>query len=195
MEIQDLKIEFEQVGSLLEYKNNAKMHTPEQVAQITASIREFGFNDPLAVWTNADGASEIIEGHGRLMAARELGIEEVPVIHLDRLTDDQRRAYALVHNQLTMNTGWDFSALDAELESLAEFDMGAFGFDNAKSFDAIEDLINEDFVSLKDRCDSEFFNITFSFPVEDKKAVDSLIRQAGKDEVVKLIVEEARKWE
>lgn len=130
MDIQELKIEYEPTDTLLSYANNAKIHTSEQIEQIVRSIGDFGFNDPIAVWTNKDGKSEIVEGHGRIMAANKLGIEEVPVIHLDRLTDEQRRAYGLVHNKLTMNTGWDFSALDAELDELAsEFDMGDFGFE------------------------------------------------------------------
>lgn len=125
-----LEVTREPVGRLCEYRGNAKRHDAEQVEQIKASIREFGMIDPIGVWANAEGKSEVVEGHGRLMAARELGLEEVPVIHLDSLTDAQRRAYALVHNQLTMDTGWDFAKLDEELERLSlDFDMGDFGFD------------------------------------------------------------------
>lgn len=123
-----LEIVHEPIGRLESYVNNAKVHTAEQVEQIKASIQEFGFNDPVAVWTNAEGKSEIVEGHGRLIAALELGLEELPVIHLDHLTDEQRRAYTHVHNQLTMNTGWDFDTLEAELAEL-DFDWEGFGFD------------------------------------------------------------------
>lgn len=127
-----LAIEREPVGRLCEYSGNAKQHTAEQVERIKESIREFGMVDPIGVWTNAEGKSEVVEGHGRLMAALELDLAEVPVIHLDALTDAQRRAYALVHNKLTMSTGWDFGKLDAELEDLSlEFDMEGFGFDAA----------------------------------------------------------------
>lgn len=127
-----LEIVREPTGRLAEYRGNAKQHTAEQVEQIKASFREFGMIDPIGVWTNAEGKSEVVEGHGRLMAALELDLAEVPVIHLDALTDAQRRAYALVHNKLTMNTGWDFGKLDAELEDLLmEFDMEGFGFDAA----------------------------------------------------------------
>lgn len=127
--MQGLEVVREPIGRLAEYKGNAKMHTAEQIEQIKASMCEFGMIDPIGVWTNSEGKSEVVEGHGRLMAALELGLEEVPVIHLDGLTDEQRKAYALVHNKLTMNTGWDFSKLDAALEELAEMDMGEFGFD------------------------------------------------------------------
>ena len=128
MEAQQLEVEYEATDALVPYARNAKIHTAEQVGQIANSIREFGFNDPIAVWTNADGESEIVEGHGRVLAAKEMGMESVPVIHLDRMTDEQRRAYTHVHNQLTMTTGWDFGALDADLDEL-DFDFGEFGFD------------------------------------------------------------------
>ena len=123
-----LRVEMEPTAALVPYARNAKRHTREQVRQIANSIEEFGFADPVGVWTNADGESEIVEGHGRVLAARLLGVEEVPVIHLDALTDEQRRAYALAHNQLTMSTGWDAEALGLELDGLSElFDMGDFG--------------------------------------------------------------------
>lgn len=128
MRDKELKVEYEPTEKLVSYKNNAKIHTGEQVDQIKRSIEEFGFNDPIAVWTNPDGKSEIVEGHGRLLAAQELGIAEVPVIHLDTLTDEQRRAYTHVHNQLTMNTGWDFETLELDLVEL-DFDFDKFGFD------------------------------------------------------------------
>lgn len=124
----ELKVTMEPIGRLQTYVNNAKIHTGEQIEQIKASIREFGFNDPIGVWTNAEGKSEIVEGHGRYIAATELGMESVPVIHLDDLTDEQRRAYCHTHNQTTMNTGWDFDTLQMELDSL-DFDFEELGFD------------------------------------------------------------------
>ena len=122
---------------LIPYANNAKIHTNEQVEQICTSIQEFGFNDPVAVWDGPDGP-EIIEGHGRVLAAKRLGLEKLPVIRLDHLDDAQRRAYTHVHNQLTMNTGWDFAKLDEELDALAELDidMDDFGFDSLADFEA-----------------------------------------------------------
>lgn len=125
-----LAVTVEPIGRLQEYAGNAKEHTAEQIGQIKESMRQVGFCDPIGVWTNAEGKSEVVEGHGRLMAALELGLESVPVIHLDGLSDEQRRFYALAHNQLTMNTGWDFSKLDAELRELSDFDMADFGFED-----------------------------------------------------------------
>lgn len=120
----ELKIEYVDLDQLRPYKNNAKIHTAEQIEQIKKSIAEFGMNDPIAVWKN----NEIIEGHGRLEACQELGIKEVPIIRLNELTDDKRKAYALVHNQLTMNTGFDDDILNIELGDI-DMDLGDFGFE------------------------------------------------------------------
>lgn len=120
-----LKIEYIPKDELKTYANNAKLHTAEQVEQIKRSIEQFGFNDPIAVWKD----NEIIEGHGRLLAAMELDIEDVPVIRLDNLTDEQRRAYMLAHNKVNMNTDFDLDLLEIELDNITEFDMSEFGFD------------------------------------------------------------------
>lgn len=136
----ELKIEYLSKNDLKPYANNAKIHTAEQIEQIKKSIREFGFNDPIAVWHD----NEIVEGHGRLLAAMEMDeVQAIPVIRLDALTDAQRRAYMLVHNKLTMNTGFDFELLDIELKEIAEglesLNMEDFGFDTAGgSFDETE---------------------------------------------------------
>lgn len=131
----ELKVYEAETDSLIPYANNAKIHNAEQVRQIERSIEQFGFNDPIAVWTNADGEQEIIEGHGRVMAAKSLGIEKVPVIYLDHLTDQQRRAYTHVHNQLTLNSGFDFEVLEQEFEELPGFEWEDFGFDVAGDVD------------------------------------------------------------
>lgn len=120
-----LKIEYINIDEIKPYAKNAKLHPDEQVEQIAKSIREFGFNDPIALWHG-----EIVEGHGRYLAAKKMAIHEVPVIRLDELTDEQRRAYMLVHNKLTMNSGFDIDILNDELSALS-FDMTDFGFENA----------------------------------------------------------------
>lgn len=134
-EMPELKVEEIGTDELIPYANNAKIHTREQVDQICKSIEEFGFNDPIAVWEGPDGL-EIVEGHGRVMAAKKLNIDAVPIIRLDHLSNEQRRAYTHIHNQLTMNTGWDFETLEAEREEL-EFDWERFGFDDEN--DELED--------------------------------------------------------
>lgn len=123
--MEKLKIEYLPLERLKPYAKNAKIHTEEQVEQIEKSIKEFGFNDPIAVW----GDDTVIEGHGRLMAAQAMGLKEVPVIRLDGLTDEQRRAYTLVHNKLTLNSDFDVDLLQDELADITSFDMGDFGFE------------------------------------------------------------------
>lgn len=136
-----LKIEYVKKEELKPYANNAKLHPAEQVEQIKKSIQEFGFNDPVAVWHD----NEIIEGHGRLLAAMELDdIKEIPIIRLDDLTDEQRRAYMLAHNKLTMNTNFDFSLLEMELDEITSINMADFGFDDLDFSDADFDELFED---------------------------------------------------
>ena len=128
----ELKVVYMSPEELTPYENNAKLHPEEQVEQIKRSIEQFGFRDPVAVWKD----NTIIEGHGRLLAAMQLGLDSIPVIRLDDLTDAQRKAYALVHNQLTMNTGFDITRLTLELDKVKlDFDMSVFGFDNAEDDD------------------------------------------------------------
>ena len=127
---------------LIPYANNAKLHSDLQVETIVNSIEDYGFNDPIAVWHNDDGEMEIVEGHGRVLAAKRIGLDKVPVIYLDHLSDKQRREYTHVHNQTTLNSGFDFTILDNEFSELADFDPERFGFD---TFDFNPDsLFNEE---------------------------------------------------
>lgn len=120
----ELKIEYMDKKTLKPYARNAKLHPAEQVEQIKKSIEQFGFNDPIAVY----GKNEIIEGHGRLLAVMEMDdVQTVPVIRLDHLSDEERRAYSLVHNKLTMNSGFDYDLLQEELRNLT-IDMSGFDF-------------------------------------------------------------------
>ena len=109
---------------LIPYENNAKIHDEEQIEQIAESIRLFGFNDPIGV----DENNNIIEGHGRVLAAIKMGLDKVPVFHIDGLTDQQKKAYMLVHNQLTSFSPFDNEILQRELSSITEFDMEQFSF-------------------------------------------------------------------
>lgn len=124
----DLRKNMLRVSELTPYGGNAKKHPEWQVGQIVNSIQAFGFNDPIAVWKDNAGHYLVVEGHGRLLAAQEMGLEEVPVIMLDTLDDEARRAYTLVHNKLTINTDFDLDMLDAELDNIEGFDMSEFGF-------------------------------------------------------------------
>lgn len=114
------------VADLIPYARNARTHSDEQVLQIAASIREFGFTNPVLI----DGQRGIIAGHGRVMAAKKLGLQAVPVIELSHLTETQRKAYILADNKLALNAGWDNELLKLELEELKleDFDLGLTGF-------------------------------------------------------------------
>ena len=120
------KIEMLPVDSLKPYKRNARRHGDEDVAAIAESIREFGFNDPIGIWGKDN---LIVEGHGRLMAAKELGMDKVPCIRLDHLTDKQRRAYALAHNRTAELSEWDKRLMKFEIADLPEIDFEAMGFE------------------------------------------------------------------
>ena len=115
------------VEDLIPYARNSRTHSDAQVAQIAASVREFGWTNPVLV----DGENGIIAGHGRILAARKLGMDEVPCIELAGLSDTQRRAYIIADNKLALNAGWDDELLAIELHELnaADFDMALIGFD------------------------------------------------------------------
>lgn len=121
-----LKIEYIPVGKIKPYEKNARKHKDFDVDAIVRSIEEFGFDDPIGIWSDKN---IIVEGHGRLMAAKKLGMTEVPCIRLDHLTDEQRRAYALAHNKTAENSEWDLELLPLELEEIVDIDMTQFGFD------------------------------------------------------------------
>ena len=120
-----MQIETVDITKLTPYEKNAKLHPRDQIEQIKKSIELYGNNDPIAVWGENN---VIVEGHGRYTALRELGYKTADIIRLDHLTDEQRREYMLVHNQTTMNSGWDIDLLAGELEDL-DFGGFDFGFD------------------------------------------------------------------
>lgn len=122
---------------LVPYAKNARTHSKAQVEQIAESIKRFGFTNPVLV----DGDGGIIAGHGRVLAAKKLGIETVPTLTIDHLTDDEKRAYVLADNKLALNGGWDESMLAEELKALgaAQFDTSVIGF----SADEIEKMFGE----------------------------------------------------
>ena len=123
------------LGQLLPYARNARTLSDEQVAQIAASIKEFGFVNPILVGPDR----VIIAGHGRLLAARKLGMTEVPVIVIEGLTENQRRALVLAHNKLTLNAGWDEEMLRLEIDALrdADYDLDLIGFDDQELADLL----------------------------------------------------------
>jgi len=134
------------IDKLVPYARNARTHSKEQILQLRASLREFGFVNPVIV----DKDLNIIAGHGRILAAKEEGITEVPCVFAEHLTEAQKRAYIIADNRLAMNAGWDMEMLSVEISELqgADFDLSVLGFDEAelsKLMGDIEDVKDDDF--------------------------------------------------
>lgn len=135
MEIVKIKI-----TDIIPYENNVKLHPKEQIEQIKKSIEEFGNNDPIAI----DENYVIIEGHGRLIALEELGFKEAECIILKGLTEEQKNAYRLIHNKLTMNSDFDLEGLEEELKKIQLMDMSQFDFDMKALEDELSKLRDKD---------------------------------------------------
>ena len=143
----DLKVEYKNIKELIPYCNNSRTHSDEQVLQIASSIKEFGFTNPVLI----DGQGGIIAGHGRIMAAQKLKMDEVPTITLNDLSEAQKKAYIIADNKLALNSGWDDELLKIELEQLKEldFDLGLIGFSDDElallmGGETTEGLVDED---------------------------------------------------
>lgn len=181
----ELKVEYIPIEDIKPYENNAKLHPASQIEQIKKSIQEFGNNDPVAVWHG-----EIVEGNGRYEALKQLGYTEIPVIRLDDLTDEQRRAYGLIHNKLTMNSDFDIDLLAEELDSIGDIDMGDFGLEMPG--DMISDLLDNDFASTdKGNADATHFDITFTFEADKRAEIEAWLKEKGKGYVVQFITDMA----
>lgn len=145
-----LAIKYKKTTELTAYAKNSRTHSDAQIAQLVASLREFGFTNPILI----DGKNGIIAGHGRLKAAQELGYETVPTIELSELTEQQRRAYIIADNKLALNAGWNNELLAFEMQNLmdAGFDLSLTGFsdDEITALNFIDDEIDEDFKEPSD---------------------------------------------
>lgn len=146
------------ISQLKPYENNAKIHTEEQIEQIKESIIKFGMNDPIAIWGEDN---IIVEGHGRLEALKKLGYKEVNCIRLDHLNNEERKAYTLIHNKLTMNTDFDFDLLSSEIEDIENINMENFGFDLNLDIDEAEEkeIIEDEVPSTSEIAQSKLGDI------------------------------------
>ena len=133
-----LQINYKSTENLIPYANNSRTHSDDQINQVASSIKEFGFTNPVLI----DEQGGIIAGHGRVMAAKKLGLTEVPTITLEGLTKAQVKAYVIADNQLALNSGWDVDTLKLEIETLQEleFDIDLLGFDE----DFLNGLLDEE---------------------------------------------------
>jgi len=134
----DLRIEYINIDKLTPFERNCKIHTKEQIKHIASSIKQFGFNDPLGVWSDEN---VILEGNGRLEAMRLLGMKEAPCIRLDHLSGDERKAYIIAHNHLNLQTGFDENELSRQLTELQHsVNLDSLGVDVEKYISKLAEL-------------------------------------------------------
>lgn len=138
-----IEIQYKATEDLIPYARNSRTHSAEQIAQIAASIREFGWTNPVLI----DGENGIIAGHGRVLAAHKLGETQVPTIELSHMSDTQKRAYIIADNKLALNAGWDDEMLALEIDELKEagYDIGLTGFniDEISALNGNENINND----------------------------------------------------
>jgi len=185
MTMKNLEIHYIAIEDLIPYARNARTHNDEQVAQIAGSIKEFGFTNPVLL--NPD--KTIIAGHGRVMAARKLGLEKVPTITLHDLTDAQRRAYVLADNKLALNAGWDEEMLKNELQDLELHLQHLAGFNEMElnllfnGWDS--DIEKMEAIEPKDSVAQERITITCNPELKQElwEAITNLVDSLGLDDV------------
>lgn len=179
------------VDSLIPYARNSRTHSDEQVAQIAASIREFGFLSPIIV----DGDKGIIAGHGRVLAAQKLGMESLPCIEASHLTDAQRRAYVIADNKLALNAGWDNELLRIELDALADmgFDLDLTGFEPDEITGGDDDIIGVADDRILDYLESPVKTLNVSIPADQYDefydTAERYKQQAELDNISEAIIE------
>lgn len=181
MPIAPEKIIQRNAGELKPYENNPRQHSESQLDRLVRSIQEFGFTNPILV----DGDSNVIAGHGRLMAAELMGLTTVPTIELKHLTAEQKRAYVIADNQLALNSTWDDDVLQAELEALGDagYDLSLLGwgddiptFTEDPDYSALDDLDDP----TSDLADGVLKAIQIEFRAEDYEEAKALVDAARK---------------
>jgi ParB family chromosome partitioning protein len=160
-----LEIEYVATDDLIPYFNNSRTHSESQVKQIAASIREFGFTNPILI----DEEQTIIAGHGRVMAAEVLSMSTVPCIRLSGLSEAQRKAYVIADNKLALNAGWDIDALSIEINQLADldFNLDILGFDIQELASILDG--EKEGTEPKEESYSEIFNIVIECKDEEEQ--------------------------
>lgn len=177
-----MQIEQTATTDLIPYVSNSRTHSEGQVAQIAASIKEFGFNNPILV----DKEKGIIAGHGRVMAAQKLNLEKVPTIELSHLSDTQRKAYIIADNKLALNAGWDIDVINLELESLKnlDFDISLIGFSESElehiSFGGWDSDI-EDLGKQEENVDGIIASLTIKLDQKFKEEIEDVIRKYAEE--------------
>ncbi len=170
------KVEMRNVSELVPYANNSRTHSPRQVDQIAASINEWGWTVPVLV----DEKGMLIAGHGRIMAAQKLGIEQVPTMTATGWTEAQKKAYVIADNKLALNADWNLQILTSEIDSIArlDFDIDKLGFDDNELSKLFNDVYG---VMIDDKIEKELESITVKFSPDVKIEVINAVTNAVKD--------------
>lgn len=176
-----MEIITKKIGEIIPYKNNPRKND-DAVEYVANSMKEFGFKVPVII----DKNNIIVAGHTRVKAAERLGIEEIPCIMADDLTDEQIKAFRLADNKVGEIAEWDFDLLDIELADI-DLDMSEFGFDDDKNIEIFNQFDNEEIMSWSNN-ERDTFNVTFTFPKEKETQVLGYIRERGKEEIVMNII-------
>lgn len=183
------------INQLKPYKNNARTHSEKQVEKIANSIQEFGFINPVLI----DSDYGIIAGHGRVKGAEKLGMEEVPCLFVEDLTEEQKRAYIIADNKLALDAGWDYELLQVELDELdnLNFDFTLTGFDDLELDDeslfSMDDLTEVDGYNEHED-NREYFTKTFTFPIEKKNQIICYLK-VHQNEIVEQIIKESEQYD
>ena len=175
-----MEIIYKKVGDLIPYEKNPRKNT-KAVKYVAKSIEEFGFKQPIII----DRDNVVVCGHTRLKASEQLGIEEVPCIVADDLTDEQIKAFRLADNKVSEQAEWDIGLLNEELDDILNVDMSDFGFD-IFSMDDIDEV--EAYNEEED--EREYFSKTFTFPIEKKKQIICYLKK-HQNEIVEQIIKES----
>jgi ParB-like chromosome segregation protein Spo0J len=182
----ELKIEYIAVEDLKPYEKNNKKHEDFDIGEIAKSISKYEMIDPVGIWGKDN---TIVEGHGRVLACKQLGIDKVPCIRLDHLTDEQRREYAIVHNKSQELALYDFDNLADELAEL-DFDGFDFDFEKFEETSFIQDLLEESFADVKSEDKKQEFLLSFTFPYSVKQSFYDYIKQNSKNKLAELMMRE-----
>jgi hypothetical protein len=168
-----LQVQYVPVQDLIPYVGNSRTHSDTQIAQVASSIKEFGFTNPILI----DESNGIIAGHGRLMAAKKLGLSEVPTITLEGLTEAQKKAYVIADNKLALNAGWDEQTLMTELQQLQklDFDLELTGFD----LDELARMFDDQKIEPEEQSYSEVFNVIVE--CSDEQQQEKVFNQLDRD--------------
>lgn len=177
-----MQVVYIKLEDLVPYENNPRVNE-ESVEYVANSIKEFGFKVPMVI----DKNNVIITGHTRYEACKVLGINEVPCIVADNLTDEQIKKFRLIDNKSMELAMWDYEKLEKELESL-DFDMEKFGFlDNNQNYDFIDSMLGSGFAGEKS--EFELFSLKIELPISDREFIEAKIKEVGKEQIINQVLE------